>query len=54
MFDFDALAQSLDALGLGHWTEQLGALLHDRLTGKTHGVWKRWTAAIEALPDARG
>jgi len=53
MFDFDALAQSLDALGLGHWNEQLGAILHDRLTGRTHGDWKRWNAAIEALPDAR-
>jgi tRNA (mo5U34)-methyltransferase len=54
MFDFNALAQSLDSLGLGHWNEELGPLLHDRLTGKTHGDWKRWNAAIEALPDARG
>ena len=54
MFDFDALEQSLESLGLGHWNEAVGALLHDRLTGKTHGDWKRWNAAIEALPDARG
>jgi tRNA (mo5U34)-methyltransferase len=53
MFDFEALAQSLDSLGLGHWNEELGAVLHDRLTGKTHGDWKRWNAAIEALPNAR-
>ena len=54
MFDFDALEQSLESLGLGHWNAEVGALLHDRLTGKTHGDWKRWNAAIEALPDARG
>ena len=54
MFDFDALEQALESLGLGHWNEAVGALLHDRLTGKTHGDWKRWNAVIEALPDARG
>lgn len=53
MFDFDALAQSLDSLGLGHWNEELGAVLHDRLSGKTHGDWQRWNAAIEALSGAR-
>ena len=54
MFDFDALEQALESLGLGHWNEAVGALLHERLTGKTHGDWKRWNAVIEALPDARG
>ena len=54
MFDFDALGHSLDSLGLGHWNEQLAPLLHERLTGKTHGDWQRWNAVIDALPDARG
>ena len=54
MFDFDALKKSLESLGLDHWNAEVGALLHDRLTGKTHGDWRRWNAAIEALPDARG
>ena len=54
MFDFDALARCLDDLGLGHWNEQLGPLLLQRLTGKTHGDWKRWNAVVEALPAARG
>ena len=54
MFDFDALAGCLDDLGLGHWTQQLGPLLLQRLTGKTHGDWKRWNEVVEALPAARG
>lgn len=54
MFDFDALSRCLDDLGLGHWNEQLGPLLLQRLTGKTHGDWKRWNAVVEALPAARG
>lgn len=54
MFDFDALTACLDELGLGHWNEALVPVLHDRLTGKTHGDWARWNAAIAALPAARG
>jgi tRNA (mo5U34)-methyltransferase len=54
MFDFDALSARLDALGLGHWDEQLGPLLRDRLRGKTHGDWPRWNDVVEALPTARG
>lgn len=54
MFDFDALAQSLDSLGLGHWNKELGPLLRERLTGKTHGDWRRWNDVIDTLPTACG
>jgi tRNA (mo5U34)-methyltransferase len=52
MFDFSALEECLEDLGLEHWNEQLMPLLRDRLTGKTHGDWQRWNAVIEALPAA--
>ncbi len=54
IFDFDALAACLDSLGLGHWNDKLVPLLRKRLTGETHGDWRRWANVIEALPDARG
>lgn len=54
MFDFDALTDCLDELGLGHWNEDLVPRLRERLTGQTHGDWARWNAVIEALPGARG
>ena len=54
MFDFDALTECLDGLGLDHWNEALGPLLRRRLTGQTHGDWARWNKVVEALPAARG
>lgn len=54
MFDFDALAESLRALGLNHWNDELGSLLRDRLTGRTHGDWARWNQVVEDLSSARG
>jgi tRNA (mo5U34)-methyltransferase len=54
MFDFDALTACLDELGLAHWNEALLPTVRDRLTGKTHGDWARWQAAVAALPAARG
>lgn len=54
MFDFDALAKCLTALGLGHWNDELGPVLRQRLTGRTHGDWARWNRVVEALADARG
>ena len=54
MFNFAALQDCLESLGLANWNEELGPLLRDRLTGRTHGDWARWNQAIEALPDARG
>ena len=54
MFDFEALTACLDELGLAHWNRELVPLLRERLTGKTHGDWSRWNAAVEALPRARG
>ena len=54
MFDFDALTTCLYELGLAHWNEALVPVLRDRLTGKTHGDWARWHAAVAALPAARG
>jgi tRNA (mo5U34)-methyltransferase len=54
MFDFEALAACLDELGLAHWNRELVPLLRERLGGKTHGDWSRWSAAVEALPRARG
>ena len=54
MFDFDALRHKLASLGLENWNEELVPVLHDRLTGKTHGDWARWNRVIEELPDARG
>jgi tRNA (mo5U34)-methyltransferase len=54
MFDFDALSACLDELGLDHWNRELVPLLRERLSGKTHGDWARWNAAVEALPEARG
>ena len=54
MFDFNALTECLDGLGLGHWNKALGPLLQRRLTGRTHGDWARWNEVVEALPAARG
>ena len=54
MFDFDALADCLGALGLGHWNDELGPVLRQRLTGRTHGDWARWNQVVEALPGVRG
>ena len=54
MFDFDALATCLDELGLHEWNRDLVPLLRERLAGRTHGDWARWSAVIEALPQVRG
>lgn len=54
MFDFDALRRNLTLLGLDNWNAELVPILHERLTGKTHGDWARWNRVIEELPDARG
>ncbi len=54
MYDFDALADCLGSLGLGHWNDELGPLLRQRLTGQTHGDWVRWNQAVEDLPALRG
>jgi tRNA (mo5U34)-methyltransferase len=54
VFDFEALTACLDELGLAHWNRELVPLLRERLSGKTHGDWSRWNAAVEALPRARG
>jgi len=54
MFDFDALRDCLESIGLDNWNATLVPILHGRLTGKTHGDWERWNRVIEALPDARG
>ena len=54
MFNFAALQDCLESLGLANWNEELGPILRDRLTGRTHGDWARWNRAIEALPGARG
>ena len=54
MFDFEALTARLNDLGLAHWNRDLVPLLRERLSGKTHGDWSRWNAALEALPRARG
>lgn len=54
MYDFDALAACLDSLRLGHWNDALLPILRERLTGKTHGDWRRWNDAVEALPAASG
>jgi tRNA (mo5U34)-methyltransferase len=54
MYDFDALAACLGSLGLGHWNDELGPLLRQRLTGQTHGDWARWNQVVEDLPGLRG
>jgi tRNA (mo5U34)-methyltransferase len=54
MLDFVALARCLDELGLSRWKRELLPVLRDRLAGRTHGDWARWSAAVDALPDARG
>jgi len=54
MFNFAALQECLESLGLSNWNEELGPILRDRLTGRTHGDWARWNQVIEALPAARG
>ena len=54
MFDFDALAQCLQAVRLNHWNDDLGPLLRQRMTGQTHGDWARWNQVIADLPAARG
>jgi len=54
MFDFDALADCLGALDLGHWNDELGPVLRQRLTGRSHGDWARWNQVVEALPGVRG
>ena len=50
MYDFDALAKRLDALGLTRWNADLVPVIRERLDGSTHGDWPRWNAVIEALP----
>jgi len=54
MYNFDALADRLGALGLGHWNDELGPLLRQRLTGQTHGDWARWNRVVEDLATLRG
>jgi len=54
MFDFEALAKCLRALGLDNWNEQLLPLLRQRLTGQTHGDWARWNQIVGNLSAARG
>ena len=54
MFDFAALEQSLDSLGLNHWNNEIGAVLRQRLTGQSHGDWRRWNKIVEALPHTCG
>ena len=54
MFDFVALQRTLASLGLDLWNDELLPLLRERLTGRTHGDWARWHAAVEGLPAARG
>lgn len=54
MFNFDALAETLRALGLDHWNDELVPLLRERLTGQTHGDWTRWNQIINELPSLRG
>lgn len=54
MYDFDALAACLGSLGLGHWNDELGPLLRQRLTGQTHGDWARWNQVVEDLSALRG
>ena len=54
MYDFAALDACLDSLGLGHWLDELGPLLRQRLTGQTHGDWARWNQVVEDLPALRG
>jgi tRNA (mo5U34)-methyltransferase len=54
VFDFEALAIRLDSLGLGRCNEELLPLLRERLTGETHGDWRRWNELVEALPAAHG
>ena len=54
MFDFKALSDRLDLLGLRHWNDELQLLLRDRLGGATHGDWERWNSVVEGLPEARG
>ncbi len=52
-FDFDALAAHLSSLGLDQWNVELVPLLRKRLTGETHGDWRRWMDVVETLPAAR-
>ena len=54
MYDFNALAACLGSIGLGHWIDELGPLLRQRLTGQTHGDWARWNQVVEDLPALRG
>ncbi len=54
LFDFDALARCLESLGLARWNDELVPTLRARLTGETHGDWRRWADAVAALPAARG
>ena len=54
MFDFDAMSDCLERIGLGNWNDELGPLLRQRLTGQTHGDWARWNQVIEDLPAIRG
>ena len=54
MFDFTALSACLEELGLDRWNRELVPALRERLTGRTHGDWARWNAAVADLPAARG
>ena len=52
MLNDDALGDCLASIGLPDWPEALQALLHTRMSSKTHGDFEHWREIVAALPAA--
>ncbi len=52
MIDSKALATTLSAIGVDHWTEALVPLIDKRLSTTGHGDFEHWQKIIAALPNA--
>ncbi len=52
MIDSKALATTLSAIGVDHWTEALVPLIDKRLSTTGHGDFENWQKIIAALPNA--
>lgn len=53
MFDYSALGQCLDSIGLSHWTADLEPLLRSRLHAGAHGDFEKWAGALDGLAQCR-
>ena len=54
MLDYSALAECLNAIGLGRWMAHLEPLLRSRLSAESHGDFAKWAGALDGLARCRG